>query len=1310
MRLRAAPPATAKTADGSGIESFLGDAYEIAIKRGMLAALSERSLLPDGHPAMEALARHSIARVSAHIRDQMGVTDDAYAEWIRRSVGHLALTGFLSGATTGRELLRRVPDGAAPRGLWCPIDLPDRTDPDRYERDREAMLPAFWSTFRLVGRPSDSYTDKGGPAKADFMLLLDGPGQRHFLLCLEFSLHSGGAFADWTRQEAHLAELTAWVRRCECRGVFSHLSAEISGAAEGAVHLSDGLLAHLGAFAGRDKPLYKLAQASAYAARFATDLRLTSVAQGPLEVMVAAVTSGGIEAAQARLAAGADPRDALGGLARLASGYFRARRGGDEADFLAEGTAVLEHLRRALPTSLRADLESRLEPGQIGWDLDARLSEEVIDFTNPAGPVAVGTALEGVVEDETLRAFFGGSGGEALIRALGVAGDGAAPLRDVHGAAVKAALRAAKPRTLQVLALEGNPGIGKTTAVRNWLSDLEEGWLFVYLSPRVLINSDVTRDMAAVQPSEVLTLTTNATLISGAAEWYARQPGRDPRRKVEAAVRFEGTPPVAFPEASGTIALSAEEADTVEADFGSSGARTRDLDIRTREAMAGHNPGVLGTLAGYAREVLDANLGLRRLVLAAAIQGYRRTRRGTTIAALDNLFRWPPDTPRGAREREVFARRFPRVVVMVDEIAGDPAGAPLVHDLAAWMRRQFVDPFGGPSGPRPSLVIADASLGNDLVLTRYLQSGGEAPERVLISPGRPGIPFRMKATRLAIGGPLAPPEPVLHVMTDSFPASRLSIEYGVSLDRIEMPLTDGELPDRPFRVIEETMGERRRARACREIMRAIDDGARQVIFFAQHKSFLREACTLLTDSARGLCSDGTRLRDDDVAVIDSSVPERRRRYLIRPEVRDQLRVVLMTSSGARGINFPLATHIVAAVPRFSIESGLMEIVQLVYRGRGRDALGQACDGLDRRITLILEDFVLADPHEVRAEIEYRRRWLRQATDVVTFLLLLRGCVLTRVGGDAGIPGRRLAVVPVGRIGVEHLERSMSEGLRTFFAEADTAIRDKRLSDRQIALVRNAQEGLSTLMRDIEVSVRRRVWRPDSGFGRWMAETRDLISDPDLGFDALVRDRRPPEDAYAVGPLWFEACRGAQVTETIFSDPGGEAGGRARQMLLNQLWRIGADDGFPGKIRRATRDLHRYLRPPEGAASGDGFRTLMALHEGSFWALQPIDPVGLTAPSARDRALGRATAPVWQPEVWLALLERAAGLCRDVSLSLPVLPAFEERPFLVFSAQGDVTGLHRSLDDTLFMASRELNLLNTILLGEADATASQGGAP
>jgi hypothetical protein len=58
--------------------------------------------------------------------------------------------------------------------------------------------------------------------------------------------------------------------------------------------------------------------------------------------------------------------------------------------------------------------------------------------------------------------------------------------------------------------------------------------------------------------------------------------------------------------------------------------------------------------------------------------------------------------------------------------------------------------------------------------------------------------------------------------------------------------------------------------------------------------------------------------------------------------------------------------------------------------------------------------------------------------------------------------------------------------------------------------------------------------------------------------------------------------------------------------------------------------------------------------------------------------------------------RAVSVSASLTAFSPVLPVYRDRPFLAVLTNGDPTGMERVFDDRYFMASAELNLLNTIL--------------
>ena len=56
-------------------------------------------------------------------------------------------------------------------------------------------------------------------------------------------------------------------------------------------------------------------------------------------------------------------------------------------------------------------------------------------------------------------------------------------------------------------------------------------------------------------------------------------------------------------------------------------------------------------------------------------------------------FKNPINNQAGKQERMAFAKRISTIVVMVDELTGDGAGAPFIHSIAKWLDNQFIRPF-----------------------------------------------------------------------------------------------------------------------------------------------------------------------------------------------------------------------------------------------------------------------------------------------------------------------------------------------------------------------------------------------------------------------------------------------------------------------------------------------------------------------------------------------------------------------------------------------------------------------------------------
>ncbi|WP_028874786.1 hypothetical protein [Tepidiphilus margaritifer] len=1270
-----------------------GQAYEVLVKRGVLACLIEQGLIERNRPGLERWRTIRLLDVSRTLAKELNLLDEGAREVIKAGVRQLALTAYGVGYTATREYLKAIrkhfakkPEALRVKALWCPLMLPGESTP------RAGIREAFYGEMGLTGIVDPAWSRKGQPANADFLLWLAAPNE-DYLLVQEYSYDMPGNLGDFRRQDAHLDELLRHRRIVDSRSVFARVAAEVSGEA---FELSEDIQNYLGALTSEDKPLYKLCQACSYAETTVALLRSRGLLDRPCHARALAITPNGLESLSATFGIdeGADPRRSL--MAQMASAYRNTEKlaDGDEDGLVELIERVFKGVVMKLPKELRSGMKALRSMPQPGEDYVFEFDEQVKGFHNPTDGLTLDEALALVDERPELQRYFGGSVKHAVGTVMQEIMESREKisLRDVHAASIVAAMRCARPGRLNVIALEGNPGIGKTTALRSYLSKKQDGFLFLYVSPRVVINREVTHGMARHEglPTGILTVTTNAALISAAKRWHDEQVkrGLDTPRHIDGAVVADGVPNLIKPKGA-ILVLDPEQEQEIDTHH----ASTRLL----KDTLSEHEDlvkdrtliGVLRGMAEISRTLLEENPDVNRLVLTAALQGLRdRDNAKTTIDALSSLFVNKASTAAGIAERRGFAKRMPTIVVMVDELAGDGAGARFVHAIATWLQREFIDCFEDEPCPfTVSLVISDASLGNEVVLDSYLNAGERAPDKVLVSKSAGRLPFRLAATKVKVG---TGRRDTLHVMTNSFPASNLYLHYRVQLSAVKLGMSTKEKsfgkPQTPREAIRTAAGEAMLAGAVRQILKALQANARQVIYFAQDKLFLRQLRNTLVEEHK---EDGLNL--ENVQILDSSVPGFRRRELVDPKVRDTVKVFLMTSSGARGVSFPLTDWIIASVPRFNIEAALMEIAQLIYRGRGMytDETGAQVSGdrVPRHLVMLVDDYVVCD-----GEMD-KRQWLRQSLDLMTLLVMLRSSIYTRITGDAGLR-QPLALVPVGAVGTEELISLMSQHVAEFVREADIFMASNT-NRHLIALAARARDNVAELFSHARLNG---VAKRDAD-GRSMVKADYVerllrVAANPVGslLTAAVEGTSIPDHMYFSGPVVVESWEGFEKQE-VFAFEGHETQlTNASRALIGQLYEIDQSKEFPPAMRNAAQSLLRLLQRNQHDAANE-FRTLKDLKSPNTWVAIPAGYYFFVHAETRQEGetFFLEDQPLWQ--------EALGNTLNAGSAIIPPLPRYESFPWA--AAVGRVSPLKLDLvfDDRYFMASNELNLLNTLLLAK-----------
>lgn len=1277
--------------------SLWGQVFEIAVKRGVLTALLGSEVGNSGpleNLGLEPWLKLDAADVYGALAKELNEVDSNLKSRTRETARHIFELGMGLGQTAMREYLRNLKSHSEDytiKAVWCPLQLPGLQG--NFDTETQASLQTFVKAFGQDGSLDPALTRKGYPVRADFLLWLE-PNYSQLdreLLCLEFSLNGLPETADYTKPEAHLDELRRFAWFMDTRSVFSRVCAEVSG--EEFV-LSPQIKEHLPAFTGRDKPLYKLCQAASYVYSTLRWLKSKGFDDRPFNARALSITQNGFESLCARffIKDHVDPR------AGLIDNLGRAYRESEKIPDCDDGKLndyirfAFDNIRKALPSVISKQLRDMSELPNPGSGLAFNFSETVEGFFNPMATTPLQEAMSWVGSDPCVADFLKSAPKTAISKALSYHAKTVQdiPLRDLHAAAVIAGMQASTLGQITALGLEGNPGIGKTTAVVNYLKESDNGFLFLYISPRVIINDDVTENLARNKSTKeangILTLTTNAKLIGAANALHEKQvqEGRVPKRTVDSAVVADGIDNLKFSDSS-TLVLSPLEKEELEQTHIGSGNRKRAETERQDRMEDVKRPGVLRVLSIITRTLLIDNPEINKVVLTAAIQGYRESGEGkSTLSALDNLFKNPVNGHAGKQERHVFASRIQTIVVMVDELTGDGAGAPLIHSLAKWLNQQFIKPFEIEPLFRVILIISDASLGNEVVLDRYLNSGERAPDKVLVSKSQGKRPFRLAATSIKIGGKQLP---VLHVMTNSYPAAKLSIDYRVRLDLVKPE----ERPDGKMQTVRQAIAEQQGdaiiGNIIQEIKRALDSGADQIIFFAQDKILLRSIETRLITGEDGLAL----LAYHQVAIIDSSVLPYKRKALIADENRDGIKVFLMTSSAARGVSFPKTDWIIALIPRFNIEAALMELAQLIYRGRGKNytaddgSIQEDGDWKNRRLVMLLQDFLPQN------DVPELRQWLRQVSDLLTYMVMIRSTIYTRITGDAGLDKQNLAMVPVGGIGTDEMLSLMSTHVRDFLKESDVLLHNNSTSKDQRGLVIDTQKRVQHLFSKFSLNATAkshdfksvaRIEDMQEFSNRASADNAPLLVSPKEAPCSLI-----PDYLYCIGPFWLEHWKDMDKQERFNVEGWLADVGYQIPKLLGELKYIYEDHGLPYKLRQPAQELYRILARKKNELTRE-FSTVKSLKSPSTWLAVPLDYSRFWKKDANGQMPSLGDESAWRD---------CLGACLASREVLPVIPRYADFPYVAIVGEQDPTRLSLVFDDRYLGASNELNLLNTILL-------------
>jgi hypothetical protein len=416
---------------------------------------------------------------------------------------------------------------------------------------------------------------------------------------------------------------------------------------------------------------------------------------------------------------------------------------------------------------------------------------------------------------------------------------------------------------------------------------------------------------------------------------------------------------------------------------------------------------------------------------------------------------------------------------------------------------------------------------------------------------------------------------------------------------------------------------------------------------------------------------------EDFAQIHAENADQDLDRVLDPAQRDRLRVIFMTSSASRGLSFPKVNHLLLAVPSFSLETNLMEIVQTLYRGRGGERdLGA------KHVTFYITE-LLVIPDGPQGEAVARERTL----GLLTLLCLVKLCVLTRLCGAARLRERLVALIPIGGKSVGAAAHAFHHDLASSVAALARARRGPHTNDPALLWL---EEVVQRLLASATISLDGEA--PSSYLALYEGATTERLDDWLVSDEAI-------EPAFTLGGLLIVPVAGRQL-EVAHHLPLQGAIALARDPRTNSALRslYGRRAQFAPSLVDGLKEIETLLDALEQVERSQRMEHV-GRPEGAYYVLPMAAFVAKEAIAAYCQALADDPLREEERQRLRAVLLAYVRDAYPVETALRLGGGYRRMPFLVVTSQ-DLAALRANrfrMGHTLL--SHELNLLTLLLADE-----------
>lgn len=1262
----------------------LGRLFEVGFNAGVLTEISQLHIehaFQDFY--LKELRQFKCGAVLARLCDDHSITDPVDSDLLKQWMIDFLRRGWLAGLTFFREYVETIGKPQHIKIRYLQVDFGGENSFGMHSNVHRAPFLLSGLGLPDVTARSDAlsaqYSKRGEFLKADTLLLLEHAPRpqkkKFFLLCVDESIYWAHGMSDLYNIhdiQNIRSRMRSWTNTARSKSFFTRLNIETG---QEIFDFPTSLRSYFHAFSRTDKESTKMVQAGSYAYSFYQFLLSCEYLSAAMQVRF--TVAGYSDQQCGTMTVVNDNLSVLQACYDIYSGKQKKETSRARGD-------VLQTIKRNVKRSF---------PGENGHafieSLFSLIAQEVrrrqIDSTAGDMPLILSRVYE-----ETLTNFCSTactlsledlkrSGFEEPVKAL--------PFKVAHS---KLILKALIDTDTLYLFLTGSPGVGKTHTMIEYLLDecVQKGFLFVYISPRKQVNIDIVKRLqkdGRLRHDEVIALNSTSALI----DEYGQE-----------TVEYRRNVPLPYPEIAGVRFVPAEK--RTEENQESSHHRNRDqlsrandeaLDVRS--AAKG---GVLKSLCLGIRAVMEQQVA-RCIVATASIQSLKKIEKmdGEDIDTLRHfkmLFADIYDDREGVILWDRMSKlqaRFQHIIFMVDEVTGDEGGVEFVQGISDLLEARGL--FDPRCGINTKLIIADASLVGTDVITQHFSKQKVSPDKIFFKRIHSDtIPALSSHSYKEIF-----PKAVV-INANSFPASELLIRYHVSLIIPGKPRLDPVDPGVPAEPsLRDVVSQQQNDIEDRVVSFFECAQADQIIVYIQNKVRLFQLIDHIEQ----------RLNRDKPEDEESRF-QRGRHYLeihadIAPDEqeaiddrRDLVRVIFMTSSASRGLSFPKARHILVDVPRFDLAKNLMEIIQVVYRGRGDDErdLGK------KELTFYFADYV--SPQIEQVDIAMQESVLH----IFNMLLLVKLALLTRIQGYGQMGTDRVQIIPLGGKAISTAFSTFGETIADLLKALTKEI-EKRRNDRILRDVYNALKELCARS-DTSVTQELKARNQQAILSPYMLEA---LSNP--GFFRRIEGglhhllELSIEPVYIEGELLLVPLKDTLVSEDHLFRLAQDIQRYANQSLIQKMYTIASHKKtYTEQVRTPMRITLELIKKIEQTRV-DRTQLVRQKSRGAdrYYALPQSF---LTSRNVfEDYFKQKKVFNLFSQEDWesddnfRSLLGRYLHAYYPVENVIPVTSDYDTFPYVLFRSHSLPEARKNRFTERYMFTSNEFNILNVILSREEE---------